>query len=193
MSFRRLAATLLLAGAAVLGTALPASAHVELKSSDPAEGASLAQLPTALTLTFTEAVTAKVDAVAVSSPGGLRWTVGTPTVAGTVVTVPVQPVGPAGPYTIEYRVNADDGHTVSGAINFTLAVDAPAPTTTTEPSVAATTPEVVATEATQQPPAAQPAAAETGVPTWIWFVVGLVVLVAIVVGLLLRSRRASTK
>ncbi|GAA2961852.1 copper resistance CopC family protein [Actinokineospora diospyrosa] len=191
MSFRRLAATLLLAGAAVLGTALPASAHAELKSSDPAKGASLAQLPTTLTLTFTEAVTAKVDAVAVSSPGGVRWIVGTPAVAGTVVTVPVQPVGPAGPYVIEYRVNSDDGHTVSGAIDFTLAVDAPAPTTTTT-EAPATTPEVVATESTQ-PPAAQPAAAETGMPTWVWFVAGLVVLVALVVGLLLRSRRPSGK
>ncbi|GAA3035785.1 copper resistance CopC family protein [Actinokineospora globicatena] len=191
MVLRRLAATLLLAGAAVLGAALPASAHAELKSSDPAKGATVAQLPTTLTLTFTDTVTTVVDSISVTGPDSVRWVVGTPQVAGAVVTVAVQPQGPAGPYQIEYRVNSDDGHIVSGAIDFTMAIAAPAPTTTTE-EAAPTTSQEVATEApaTTTPPAAQPAAADSGLPKWIWFVVGLAALAAIVVALLARSRRS---
>ncbi|RLK61292.1 copper resistance CopC family protein [Actinokineospora cianjurensis] len=191
MVLRRLAATLLLAGAAVLGTAVPASAHAELKSSDPAKGATVAQVPTKVTLTFTDTVTTVVDSVSVSGPDSVRWVVGTPEVAGAVVTVPVTPVGPAGAYQIEYRVNSDDGHIVSGAVDFTMSVAAaPAPTTTTE--APATTPQEVATEApaTTTTPAAQPATLDEGIPKWVWFVVGLAALVAIVVGLLVRSRRS---
>ncbi|WP_026422541.1 copper resistance CopC family protein [Actinokineospora inagensis] len=185
MSLRRLAATLLVAGALVLGTALPALAHAELESTDPAKGASVTQLPKNITLTFSDTVLADADGFAVTGPGGARWTIGNPTVAGGVVTVPVTPVGPVGEYLLEYRVTADDGDHVSGGINFTMAVAGAAPTTTTTEAAPSTT-------APTQAPVAAPASEDSkGVPSWVWFVVGLAVVVIIVVLLLARMRRGA--
>ena len=109
MTFRRVAAALLLALVALGSTALPASAHTELKSSNPAKGAALPAPPQQVELTFTESVTAPADAITVTGPNGAKWTVGQATVAGPVVTAPVQATGPAGTYTI---VHGDDTETL---------------------------------------------------------------------------------
>ncbi|WP_018685780.1 copper resistance CopC family protein [Actinokineospora enzanensis] len=192
MSLRRLAATLLVAGAAVLGTALPAYAHSELKSSTPAEGATLAELPKVITLTFSEDVTTKPEDFAVTGAGGERWQLGAPKVEGAVVTIPVQPVGPAGPYHLEYRVVAGDGDITGGVVNFTMSVaGAAAPTTTTE----APAPTSQATQG-DNAPAQQPTAdaqQSKGVPSWVWIVGILVVVVIVVVLVLMRGRRSGRK
>ena len=41
-------------------------------------------------------------------------------VDGSTVSAPVQPLGPAGGYTVGYRIVSDDGHPVSGLVRFTL-------------------------------------------------------------------------
>jgi copper resistance protein C len=61
---------ILLVGAACVLTATPALAHARLKSSNPAEGASLAAAPTAISLTFAEAVTVAADPIRVTGPDG---------------------------------------------------------------------------------------------------------------------------
>ncbi|GLZ36496.1 copper resistance CopC family protein [Actinokineospora sp. NBRC 105648] len=190
MILRRLAAILLLAGVALTATALPASAHVELESSSPAKGAALAELPQSVQLTFTEAVTiGPNDSVSVSGAGG-RWTVERPVVAGTVVTVAVQPVGLAGQYAIEYRVTSDDGHTVSGQIPFSTIVDAPGAQTTsseTAGSDVVTSEELPPVTEVSTAPVAAPAPGSNAMPNWVW-ITGLAVLVAI--GALLALRRS---
>ncbi|PPK64088.1 copper resistance protein CopC [Actinokineospora auranticolor] len=194
MSLRRVLAALLVAGATLVGTALPASAHTELESSNPAKGATVSALPATVELTFTEAVTIdpKADSVAVTGPEAVRWTVGKPVAAGRVVTVPVTPVGPAGAYKIEYRVTSDDGHAVGGAVEFTMSVAGAPPEPTSPPAAPEVTAPAAEQAATAPAPSSAPAAqaAETGMPKWVWFVLGLVAF-AVVIALVFFGLRKS--
>jgi methionine-rich copper-binding protein CopC len=193
MNLRRTAVSVLLAVVAMVAAATPALAHTDLKSSDPAEGASLSAAPEKITLTFEEPVRLPPNPVTVTGPDGLAWTVGAATVAGAVVTAPVQPSGPAGQYTINYRVLSEDGDAVRGTVRFTMT--APATPATTSATTAAPT---TTTQATAQPttsaaaaPAGQPAdAADGGVPVWVWILVAVVVLAGIGAALGIRGRRA---
>src|SRR6185312_14480906 len=95
----------------------PVSAHTELVSSSPAEGASLATAPTQIQLTFGEPVTLPPDPVRVVGRDGTRWQAGTPSVAGGVVTVPVTPAGGAQAYTVTWKVVAKDGDNATGTVS----------------------------------------------------------------------------
>lgn len=183
MNYRRIAAALLLTVVALGSTALPASAHTELKGSNPAKGAALPAPPQQVELTFTEAVTAPADAITVTGPDGAKWTVGQVTVAGPVVTAPVQATGPAGAYTITWKAISDDGDPVTGTIDFILAA---APATTTTPPTTTTTSAAL----TSAVPAAQPAESG-GMPGWVWIVVAALVLVGIGVGVAVRRKTTS--
>jgi methionine-rich copper-binding protein CopC len=114
----------ILAALGLLATTSPAWAHTTLTSSTPAQGATLASAPTEVGLTFAEAVTLPADALSITGPDGARWTVGTPTIAGRVVSAPVTPKGPAGRYTLAYKVIADDGDQIGGTVAFTLTAPA---------------------------------------------------------------------
>jgi methionine-rich copper-binding protein CopC len=180
MTFRRIAAALLLAFVALGPTALPASAHTELKSSNPAKGAALPAPPQQVELTFTGAVTVPADAITVTGPDGTKWTVGAVTAAGAVVTAPVTATGPAGAYTITWKVVSEDGDPVSGTIDFTLST--PATTTTTVPTT------TTATATSSVAPAAQTETDDGGVPIWVWVLVGVLVLGGIGTAIMLRRR-----
>lgn len=157
----------------------PASAHTELESSSPAEGATLVAAPTEVRLTFGEPVTLPPEAVKVTGRDGTAWKVGTPAVAGAVVTAPVTPSGPAQAYTLTWKVIADDGDNLTGTVHFTLAAAAS--------SSAAPT----SAQAQAQAPTAPTAVDTSGIPGWIWIVVAVAGLLAvIVVGLRqLKGRR----
>jgi methionine-rich copper-binding protein CopC len=177
MLARRLSATLLLATTIVLTVAAPASAHTSLKSSDPAQGASLATPPQQVKLTFSEAVDVPPDAIAVTGPDGAKWTVGTVTVTDAVVTAPVTPTGPAGTYTLAFKVISDDGDAVTGKIAFSLTAAA-SPSTSTTPSSTSSSPPPSSPAPSSAVAAPAPAAqrdTSSGVPVWVW-IVGAVVL-----------------
>jgi copper resistance protein C len=177
----RLTAVLSLVLLAMLAAVTPAAAHAELTGSNPAQGASLGAVPTQVQLTFSEPVSPV--SIRVSGSQGTEWTIGQVAVEGPVVTVPVQPVGPAGPYAISWTVKSEDGDDVSGTINFTMTVPAttPAPTTATTE----TTTEAPPTSAPAPAPASAPAQ-DGGLPPWLWLLLGLAVLLA--AGLLLTRR-----
>ncbi len=183
MSVRRLLAAAVLSGVALVATATPALAHAELTASTPAKGASLATPPVEVSLTFDEPVTLGENPISVTGPGGVSWTVGTPTIAGAVITAPVQASGPAGPYTLAYTVISDDGDDVTGSVAFTLT--APADQTTT--TATTTTTEAAASTTTTRSDVATTSADDTGggIPVWVW-IVGAVLLVA--AGLLIALR-----
>ena len=143
--------------------------------------------PTEVTLTFTEDVPADRAEVTVTGPAGTDAATGTDHVGGPItaadgtLTVPLEPLGDAGVYTIEYRVVSDDGHPVSGTVPFTLTAPgpgagAPAPT----PAAPAGAPDTTPAPAGQ--PAGEPAADSgsapdpTGMPVWPWLLVAVVVL-----------------
>ncbi|MFR9728053.1 copper resistance protein CopC [Saccharopolyspora sp. MS10] len=166
---KRLLAIAALTAAALLGGAGPALAHNTLVGSDPAEGARLATGPAEVRLTFDQPVRAGegYNTVTVVGPDGSYWTDGQVRVEGTSVVAPVRPLGPAGTYTVGYRVLSDDGHPVPGKVTFEL----------TAPGTGTPAP----------PPAADRDEAGTGggMPVWPW-IAGAVVLVGL--GLLLALR-----
>lgn len=177
---RRVLALLALAGIGLLAAAGPASAHAALIGSDPAAGASMAAGPQQVSLTFSEPVQPGFTVVTVVGPDGRQWQAAEPTADGAVVSVPVRPLGPAGEYTIGYRVLSADSHPVQGSISFTLTE--PGPAAAAAPS-AAPAPADAAPAATDSP-----AAAGGGAPIWPWLVGAGVLLVLGVVAALRFSR-----
>ncbi|MBH0121078.1 copper resistance protein CopC, partial [Rhodococcus sp. CX] len=86
--------------AALVMTAGPASAHAVVLSSNPEDGAQIAQAPVRVTVTFNEAMQQQFAALTVVGPDGNLWSKGDPVVDGATVGVEVGELGPAGVYTI---------------------------------------------------------------------------------------------
>lgn len=171
MRTARAALLVVTAALALLAGAGLAAAHDALVGSDPSDGASLATAPAQVRLTFTEAPQAAVATV--TGPGGSRWEARPAEVLGSEVTVPLRPLGPAGVYTVGYRVVSSDGHPLTGTVRFIL----------TQPGAGQ------AARAGQSAPAAPPAAAdEGGMPAWPW-IAGAAVLLVLGVGAALRVSR----
>ncbi|OXM74452.1 copper resistance protein CopC [Amycolatopsis thermalba] len=173
---RRLLVTIAAALVAMVVTATPALAHNVLVSSDPAKGATLDTAPSQVTLTFDAPVQGgNVNQVSVTGPGGTQWAEGDVRISSNVVTVAVRPLGPAGQYTVGFRILSADGHPVTGEVPFTL--------TKAGTGTPATASAATGTDTAQ--PAAQSGG---GVPVWVW-IVGAVVLLAIGLTLALRMGR----
>lgn len=116
-----LAAGLLVTAAATTAAATTAAAHTKLEASDPKDDARLDRPPGAVKLDFIDPVRGRYSQVAVLGPGRKKsYESGTPRVRDDTVTQALRPLGPAGTYTIVYRVIAVDGHPVTGTISFTL-------------------------------------------------------------------------
>ncbi|MBE1581048.1 copper resistance protein CopC [Amycolatopsis roodepoortensis] len=188
MRFKRFGASLLVTGLALLGAASPALAHSELKSSDPARGASLATPPTQIKLTFSGPVTLADDnPIQITGPENASWTVGRAEVAGSVVTAPVKAVGPAGEYTLRYKVTFEDTHAASGSVKFNLS--APAPAASPSPSSSQAPAPASSSGAATPAPQAAVTTPEDLVPTWVWIVLAIAAVAAGVVVALRFTRR----
>lgn len=107
---------------AATSTAPPACAHAARLSTDPAPDAALATGPQQVSATFNEQLQTTFAAVTVVGPDGNVWSTGEPAVHGAVVDIALRPLGPAGTYTVNYRVTSADGHVVSGSWSFQLTV-----------------------------------------------------------------------
>ncbi|MEH6622183.1 copper resistance CopC family protein [Dietzia maris] len=120
-------ASVAVAAALVGGAAAPsvvlapvAVAHSVLVSIDPEDGSELDTPPEEIVLTFNEEINQNFASVAVTAGDDrAARVVGDPSVAGEVVTVEVDDLGP-GAYTVGYRVTSSDGHVVSGSSVFTV-------------------------------------------------------------------------
>jgi len=113
------AVALLLGGFAALAAG-PAAAHSILIAVDPPDGAQLTAGPARATFTFNENLQPSFPSVTVVGPDGNLWSRGKPVVDGPHVSIAVGELGPAGKYTMAYRVTSADGHPVSGTRSFTL-------------------------------------------------------------------------
>jgi copper resistance protein C len=146
--------------AAMMSTATlnaqPASAHAARVSADPADNAVLTAGPDRVAATFNERLQTTFAAMTVVGPDGNVWSTGEPTVQGAVVGIGLRPLGPAGTYTVNYRVTSADGHVVSGSWSFRL---------------------TVAGTGTPGPPAAG-AEAGGGIPVWPFVVVAVALVAA---------------
>lgn len=142
-------------------------AHNVLISSDPANGASLPAGPAKVTLKFDLPVQQSFSTVTVLGPDGLHYEGGPARVDSNSVSAPVNPLGAAGKYTVGYRIVSDDGHPVSGSINFTLT------TAGTGHGVPA-----AATGASQPADTQSSEGDSGGIPAWPWILGGVVLVVA---------------
>lgn len=117
------AAVLLLTGLAVLLGAAPAQAHDYLVSSSPAAGSTVTTAPERVTLTFDAAVLDTrngSDVLTVTGPDGKHFESACPVVRNDDVSAAVR-LGPAGTYTVRWRVVSADGHPVADSITFRYA------------------------------------------------------------------------
>lgn len=146
-----IAVATMMAGLAV-GTA---SAHAQLTSTSPADGATLSAPPAAVTFTFDADLLPGTNTISINDDHG-----------NVVASQKVQPDGPSvslawpaalevGTYQVAYRVVSADGHPVAGAITFTIVgtgSPSPGPTSSTAepPTASAAASTAVATEA--EPP-----------------------------------------
>ena len=114
---------------AVMGNPSVARAHSELVAATPTVDGVVSELPTQVTLTFSDGVQPSFAQIAVLAPDGSDVTTDDPATAGDVVEQPVALVDP-GAYTVSYRIVSADGHTVQGTYGFTVTtpVTTPAPT-----------------------------------------------------------------
>jgi methionine-rich copper-binding protein CopC len=177
----------------VLVGAVPAGAHSDLASSDPADGAVLAEAPASVSFTFNERLLPQGNAITLTDTAtGERLDLPDTAVDGDTVSVPWPSGAPAGEYRAAYRVVSADGHPIAGSITFTVegqaspaaspepAASTPAPSPPEPSNPASSTPEpAVATPlATPEPVAAAEADADVNAAVWA-LGVGVLVLGAV--------------
>ncbi|WP_159449622.1 copper resistance CopC family protein [Demequina sp. NBRC 110057] len=199
---------LALAAIAAVMIAPAASAHTDLKESNPAEGASVTLLDE-VSLTFTSDLLEIGNELSIVDAEGaahaLEPTFPEPTSIAATVDVDL----PEGDTQLVWRVVAEDGHPIEGVIDFTYAPEgdgadatasaAPTPSPSDSPSkeARAATPSASASavplttdaSASPSPTAAAEADDEGGVPAWIWWVVGAAVIGTGVTALVAVNRR----
>lgn len=107
-----------LASVALAGQAF---AHAHLKSSAPADKASVAS-PSELDLTFTEELDLKFSGVTVTGPdkGEVKLGNGMLMDGDKVLMVPVSEKLAPGSYTVDWHVLSTDGHKTNGTFSFTV-------------------------------------------------------------------------
>jgi methionine-rich copper-binding protein CopC len=114
-----------LAVATVLGAIvlLPgaAEAHTPLVASNPVPGSVLDLAPDHVVLEFEQPVAADESSVVVRDAEGRDRTAGVlRSVSGTLISVVLDPQGPAGAWEVVYRVRGADGHLVTGTFAFSV-------------------------------------------------------------------------
>jgi methionine-rich copper-binding protein CopC len=178
---RRYFSALVLALLAATAMAVPAQAHAELKSSNPASGAALDAPPKQIELTFSDVVSLPDgDAITVTGPDGTKWPVTQAHAVDKTITATVDAAAAkAGAHTLAWRAQADDGDVISGTFTFTMNVAAQTTTPTSSVTMSAPVTNAPPTTTSQE---------SGGVPAWVWVVIVLLVVVGAV--LLFRRRKA---
>lgn len=170
----RVLATTLLVGLVLVTGATPAAAHNTLTSSDPSDGTSVATAPQAVTLTFDLPVQqiAATTTVTVTGPDGTRWERGPAKAAGNEVRTGLDSLGPAGRYVVAYRVLSEDGHPVSGTVEFELTEpgSAPAQSSPSQPASSQAAPAAVGDQG------ARGDGGRSDMPVWPWLLGGVVLV-----------------
>jgi methionine-rich copper-binding protein CopC len=92
----------------------------QLLGTDPPERAQLATGPAHVILTFDLPAQRGLSTIIVTGPDGHQWQAGPATEQDTTLITPLRPLGPAGNYTVAWRIISADGHPVRGTFQFTL-------------------------------------------------------------------------
>ena len=96
-----------------------AFAHSRIDATTPADGATLAEVPAEISVTFADDIRlTRVEVIHEDSPS-VRLDLGGQTSFGTTFTLPLEDMG-GGTYRIEWRGLGADGHAMRGAFMFTV-------------------------------------------------------------------------
>lgn len=177
--------------AAVLvgAVASPAAAHNRLRSSTPADGATLATAPPEARLTFAERVDSGNSQIAVTDDSGAVVPSPAYRVEGVTVIQPLT-LPRAGRYQVGFRVISTDGHPVQGKISFTVNA---VPATTAAPAGPSERPSpsgaTIHLSKTASPSGSSVAAGGSGWTTPALAAGGVVLLGALTFALVARRRR----
>jgi methionine-rich copper-binding protein CopC len=185
---RRAVTVLALAGAALV-IAQAASAHADLVSSDPADGATVAALDS-VRLEFSEELLEIGNSITITDGAGatheLEVTLAEPSVLEAVAT----DIAP-GEVTIAWRNASVDGHTEEGELVVTL--EAPAASPSASPSPSPTPSPTATAQAPVATPSATPSddatAVGAGVSPWLWGALGLAVIGGSAAAVIAATRR----
>lgn len=111
-------ASLFLLSASLIAGAVPASAHADLVSTDPVDGAVLESAPESLTLTFNSTILSGMAELAVTNSAEKLVDGILVESAQTTVTA-LWPVSlPGDTYKVAYRIVSEDGHPITGTFSF---------------------------------------------------------------------------
>lgn len=110
-------AVVVLATCLLVAGRVPADAHADLVSTDPADGSQVAAPPRVVELTFSDDL--DVGFVAVMAPDGTKVGTSEPRLSGPRMSADLAESHLAGRYTVAYRVISVDGHPVTGQFTFT--------------------------------------------------------------------------
>ena len=177
--------------ASVLGLAAPAQAHNYLVSSTPSEGQILTELPPEFSVTTNGPLLTIEGAISgfgleIRGDDGLYYGDGCVTVEGASISQQAA-LGPAGDYTMVWQLISEDGHTVSGEVNFNWAPDA-----TFQPSEGTAAPATCG-NSTAAPVASGPGVthdnAELGDVLWIGGTIGGLLVAALVTFLIVTRKK----
>ncbi len=125
-----------------LALAGTASAHSNLVSSDPKDGATLAAAPPKITLVFSEELQPDSNLISVTDAGGAQVDNGDTRLdlndpKRVTLTVTLKAGLGAGTYTISWKNMSADGHSEEGSLSFKVAAATAAPTPTSVPATGA--------------------------------------------------------
>ena len=123
-ALRRATSALLLVVVVLVAAAAPASAHAQLVSTTPADGAHVDPAPKEVSLRFSEKVSLKLGGVRVLNTDGERVDKDDATVDGDTVTVGLRDGLGDGPYVVAWNVVSADSHPVNGAFTFVVGAGA---------------------------------------------------------------------
>ena len=161
----------------------PASAHNTLRSTSPADHASVDTVPAEVVLTFDEAAIGMGTEIVVTGPSGPVGE-GAARLIDNTVRQSIAARAPAGPYTVQWRVTSADGHPVTGTFAFTARTAGGGSTVGTPTARAETGSAGPTSDST-----AGPASERTGVPTWVWPVIAAALLLSALTSAAAARRR----
>lgn len=131
---------LLVFAAGVLGLAGPASAHDAAESSTPSDGASLPAPPEQVSVAFNNKPLGIGAAFSVKDASGAEWAEGPVDIVDNVASQKLRAGGPAGEYTVAWRVVSSDSHPIEGTFAFTAASAGQGAAPAASPTAAGTVP-----------------------------------------------------
>ncbi|ACL38601.1 copper resistance protein CopC [Pseudarthrobacter chlorophenolicus A6] len=184
----------LLLGAAVLaaslGVAGPAAAHDAAESSSPAQGGSVPAPPAKVSVTFNNKPLGLGASISVKDAAGAEWADGAVEIVDNVASQKLRPGGPAGAYTVAWRVVSSDSHPIEGTFTFTAAAAAEGAGAAATGGASTTPGAAVPGAGTAQPGATAPAEPASSAQPFQWsIVIFAVVAVGLLVALAVLARR----